>query len=74
MNKIDKVDDYNIAGIDLALEGKFQHILKVLYQIEHQDRVGSVAYLEMERDKVKVRDRKKEVLLATVKINRLLNE
>ena len=50
----------------------FPDILALLYRIEHQDRVASADRIHLERKTIRVRNQKKEVLIASIRLNRLL--
>lgn len=71
---VEKLEGYRVAEIEFAVEGMYHDILNLMYQMEFKDRVGSVSYVRMERKSVRIRNTRKDILLATIRINRLLNE
>ena len=70
--EVEDLDGYLIARIDLAVDGMFHDILALLYRIEHQDRVASADRIHLERKTIRIRNQKEEVLIASIRLNRLL--
>jgi hypothetical protein len=66
------IEGYTIAQVDFSVSGTFHHILNLLYQIEAQDRIGSIAKADLELKTLRMADDRQKLLVATIRLNRLL--
>ena len=74
LETVQDLDGYLIARIDLSLEGMFHDLLQFLYRVEHIDRVASTERVLLERKTIRIRGQAREVLIAHLRLNRLLNQ
>jgi hypothetical protein len=65
---------YPIAEINFSLSGSFQDILRVIYQIEKTDKVGTLSRCKLEKQLVQTGLERKAFLIAEVEMRRLLQE
>ncbi|MEL7535195.1 MAG: hypothetical protein AAFN10_28105, partial [Bacteroidota bacterium] len=65
------VEGYSLVEERFSLEGGIHDILKVLHQIEQQDRVGSIAYLSLQRTSLSLFSKRQNVLVGSVALYRL---
>lgn len=72
LETVEDLDGYRVAHIDFSVEGMFHDILSLVYQMEYTDQVGSMTQVNLEHKSIRVRNRKREVLIASIRINRLL--
>ena len=66
--------DYKIAEVNLQLEGEFQAILQVLFQIESIDQSAIIHELSIEKETIRQRNRSQSYLVATASLHRLIPE
>jgi|GEM_PF-3753909 len=74
LETVEDLDGYRVAHIDFSVEGMFHDILRLVYQMEYTDQVGSVAQVNLEHQSIRVRSQKREVLIASIRLNRLLKK
>lgn len=72
LESVEDLDGYLLAQIDLSVQGMFHNILSLLYRMEYQDRVASAARIQIEHKDIRIRNQKREVLIASIRIHRLL--
>lgn len=72
LESVEDLDGYLLARIDLSVQGRFHDILSLLYRMEFQDRVASADRIHLEHKFIRIRNQKREVLIASIRINRLL--
>lgn len=71
---LENIQGYEVAHVDFSVQGTFHHILHLLYHIEAQDRIGSIAKAHMELKTMRVADDRQQLLIATIRINRLIQK
>ncbi|MEM7036792.1 MAG: hypothetical protein AAF570_07430 [Bacteroidota bacterium] len=72
--EIQEVGGYSVAHARFSVTGTYRDIVGLLFHLETKDRIGSVAYANVERQTIRVRNVRREMLVATFGINRLINE
>ena len=67
----EQVADFSLADERFSLQGKLPALLKVIYQLEYQDRVGTIVYSSLVRELVGFGGSRKQLLLAHIQLKRL---
>ena len=62
---------YRLSTERFSLEAKLHNLLKVLHRIEVEDKVGSLNFMDLKKRKVQIGNKKKEILLAELELQRL---
>ncbi|MEM7373248.1 MAG: hypothetical protein AAF587_31780 [Bacteroidota bacterium] len=67
----EQVGTYAVSSERFRLSGGFHDVLKVLYKLEHQDQIGSLAYASLQTQTLRQGRRKQTILLAEIELKRL---
>ncbi|MEM8897293.1 MAG: hypothetical protein AAGC85_04280 [Bacteroidota bacterium] len=62
---------YELIEDHFSVSGKLPAIMRFLYQLEVEDQVGRMVYLNVERRKIRIRANQRILLVADIKINRI---
>ncbi len=71
IEKKETLSGYEMIEEHFSIEGKLPSLMQFLYQLEVEDKVGRMIYLNLERKEIRIRTRKRTVLMADIKINRI---
>ena len=63
---------YQIAAIDFSVQGGFHDILALIYKMEAQDHIGTIAKADIELKTIRVDNDRQPMLVATLRLNRLV--
>lgn len=69
---IEDLDGYQVSHVQFSIEGMFHDILRLIYQIESKDRIGSIAKADLELKNMRIGDDRAQMLVATIHLNRLV--
>lgn len=67
----EEISGYELVEEQFSIEGKLPAIMHFLYQIEVQDKIGRIVYLNVERKEIRIRARRVTVLVGDIKLNRV---
>lgn len=71
---VEVVGGYRIARIEFSVEGLFENINSLIYRLEQIDRIGSLDHAHIERRTIRIRNVPREIIVASLRVNRLVNE
>lgn len=71
IEKKEALSGYEMIEEHFSVEGKLPSLMHFLYQLEVEDKVGRLVYLNIERKEIRIRARKRTVLMADIKLNRI---
>lgn len=74
IQKIDTIEDYQFARIEFSLEGNFHDLLHFIFKMEFKDQVAAVEHLGFIKEEIRLDDRKRKILKAFLRVNRLLTQ
>lgn len=72
VEEVKPLQDYQVASIHFSLEGNYADLLRFVYQLEQRDQIASVEKLSFNAENVRLNDQKVNLLVATLQVNRLL--
>lgn len=62
---------YSLSIERFSLEANLHKLLKVVHRLEVEDQIGSLNFMDLKKRKVQIGNKKKEILLAELELQRL---
>lgn len=69
---IQDIEGYEIAAIDFSVQGGFHNIIRLIYQLEAKDKIGTIAKADLELKTIRTDSDRQQLLVATLRLNRLI--